>query len=201
VTVAGLLLAAGGGSRLGRPKAMVEIGGRLLVDRVADVLAAAQCAPVVVVLGAEAAQVVAGADLAGAVVVVNEDWPSGMGSSLRTGLRALSDHDVDAAVVALVDQPRVTHRVVRRLIESRDAASAVVASYGGENRNPVLLARSVWEDVCAMAVGDVGARAWLRAHPDHVVAIACDDLGSDVDIDTPDDLMQLAEDDELKGSS
>ena len=199
--VAGLVLAAGAGSRLGRPKALVEYDGELLVERAARTMSTAGCEPVVVVLGCSAGEVAQRANLGHSVVVVNDDWASGMGSSLRTGLRALAEHAADAVVVGLVDQPLVTSGVVRRLIEARGGRAAVVASYGGSNRNPVLLERAIWDDACDSAVGDMGARAWLRAHPDEVLAVACDDLGSDIDIDTPDDLLRLAEDATMKDSS
>jgi nicotine blue oxidoreductase len=87
--VAGLLLAAGAGRRYGMPKALVVDGGRLLVERALATLREGGCAPVVVVLGAAADEVLARADLSGATPVVNEDWASGMGSSLRAGLAAL----------------------------------------------------------------------------------------------------------------
>jgi CTP:molybdopterin cytidylyltransferase MocA len=80
---------------------------------------------------------------------------------------------------------------VRRLLAVGPAAAAV-ASYGGRPRNRVLLARAVWKDVAALAVGDVGARAWLRAHPDRVVDVPCDDVASPADVDTTDDLAMLS---------
>jgi len=192
VTTAGLVLAAGAGTRLGRPKALVEVGGQLLVDRAVRVLADAGCDPIVVVLGASAADVVAAAALDHAIVVVNDGWAAGMGSSLRCGLAAVSDLGADDAVVLLVDQPRVGAEHVRRLLGRRGERAAVVALYGGEPRNPALLAASIWPAVCELAVGDVGARAWMRAHPDEVLAVACDDLGGDIDIDTAADLRRIA---------
>jgi CTP:molybdopterin cytidylyltransferase MocA len=188
---AGLLLAAGEGSRLGTPKAMVCVGGELLVDLGARMLAAGGCSPVVVVLGAQAAEVVARARLDHAVVVVNDAWSDGIGSSLQVGLRALADLGADSVVVALADQPRIGSDVVRRLVSLAAAAPAAVASYGGRAGNPVRLDASVWPEVAAAATGDVGARAWIRAHPERVQAVACDDLGSDDDIDTPEDLIRL----------
>jgi len=188
---AGLVLAAGAGRRLGRPKALVEIGGEVLVDRAARVLAEAGCDPVVVVLGAQAGDVVAAASLEHAVVVVNDGWSEGMGSSLRCGLAVVADTGATDVVVQLVDQPHVGAAHVRRLLARRGQRPAVVASYGGEPRNPALLDASIWPDVCESAVGDVGARAWMRAHPDRVLAVACDDLGGDVDIDTAADLEGL----------
>jgi CTP:molybdopterin cytidylyltransferase MocA len=191
VTTAGLVLAAGEGRRLGRPKALVDVDGELLVDRAARVLAAAGCEPVVVVLGAQAADVVAAAGLDGAVVLVNDGWRDGMGSSLRCGLAAVTDIGASDVVVLLVDQPYVGADHVRRLLDRRGERPAVVASYGGEPRNPALLAASTWPDVCERAVGDVGARAWMRAHPEQVLMVACDDLGGDIDIDTADDLRRV----------
>lgn len=198
MTTAGLLLAAGGGSRLGRPKALVEIGGALLVDRAVDVLRSGGCDPLVVVLGASAREVVMHADLSGAVVVVNERWKDGIGASLRTGLVALTDLGASAAVVALVDQPRITADVVRRLVKEPHDAPALVASYAGRPGNPVRLEASVWPEVAELAVGDVGARAWMRAHPEQVRVIACDDLGDDDDVDTPEDLSRLGGDEEME---
>lgn len=190
-SVAGLLLAAGAGRRLGRPKALVEFGGRLLVERGVALLRDAGCAPVHVVLGAASDQVVATAALDGATIVHNPAWSSGMGSSLRAGLASLPPQ-VDAVVVALVDQPLVTSEAVRRLLRAYvDGATVAVATYADQPRNPVLLARHTWADVAALAEGDMGARPFLRAHPHLVTRVPCDDVGSPDDVDTPDDLATL----------
>jgi CTP:molybdopterin cytidylyltransferase MocA len=191
---AGVVLAAGGGSRFGGPKALVRLDGELLVERTVRVLRAGGCGPVVVVLGAAAADVRAAADLTGVPgvsTVDNLDWGTGMASSLRAGLAAVPA-EAPAAVVALVDQPLVTAAAVRRLGAAwRDGAVAAVAAYGGQPRNPVLLDRSVFAAVAAAATGDAGARAWLRANPESVTLVPCDGLGDPFDIDTPADLATL----------
>lgn len=189
MTVAGLLLAAGAGRRMGGPKALVEISGEALVRRGIRLLAAGGCDPVVVVVGASADAVRPLCD--GAQVVDAPGWESGMGASLRAGLLAL---DTDACVVALVDQPLVTPVVVERLRAAHaGGARAAVATYGGRPRNPVLLDRSTWAGVGAAAVGDEGARSWLRTHPELVVQVDCTDVGAPDDLDTPADLAALRE--------
>ncbi|MEV5890993.1 nucleotidyltransferase family protein [Nonomuraea fuscirosea] len=180
--VAGLLLAAGEGTRLGRPKALVEFGGERLVERGVRLLDEGGCRPVVVVLGAATVQV------RGAVTVRNPDWASGMGSSLRLGLAALPE-EAESVVVALVDQPLIGPGAVRALIGS--GAGLAVATYGGRRRNPVLIAREHFAEVSALAVGDVGARPFMKARPELVTEVACDEHGDPADIDSPQDLDRL----------
>ncbi|HEY0538337.1 MAG TPA: nucleotidyltransferase family protein [Actinoallomurus sp.] len=183
---AGLLLAAGEGRRLGTPKALVEIGGTRLVDRGVRMLHEAGCTPIIVITGA------ARVDVAGAVVVHNPDWRTGMGSSLRAGLSALAP-DCPAVVVALVDQPNVTPEAVLRLREAyATGARVAVASYGGRPRNPVLIAHEYFVEAAAYAEGDVGAREFVRARSDIVVSVPCDDVADPDDIDTPEDLRRYS---------
>ena len=180
-----MLLAAGEGTRLGGPKALVEVAGTRLVDRGVTLLREGGTAPVVVVTGA------VDVPLLGVITVHNPDWRSGMGSSLAAGLGAVPG-SCAAAVIALVDQPLIGPAVVRRLVAAYlDGAVIAVASYGGKTRNPVLLARDEWAGVLAMAVGDVGARPYLQAHPELVTAVECGDIGRPDDVDTPEDLARV----------
>jgi nicotine blue oxidoreductase len=183
--VAGVLLAAGEGKRLGTPKALVELGGRRLVDRGADLLREGGTAPVLVVTGAVPVTV------PGVILVPNPDWRTGMGSSLAAGLGALPG-DCAAAVIALVDQPLIGPEVVRRLLAAhRAGAELAVAAYDGRARNPVLLARGHWAGVLAAAEGDAGARPYLRAHAGQVTLVECADIGRPDDVDTPEDLARV----------
>ena len=185
-TVAGILLAAGEGSRLGRPKALVELGGQTLAERGIALLRAGGADPVLVVTGAAAVEI------DGARAVHNPDWRSGMGSSLAAGLRALDETGPGAAVIALADQPLVGAEAVRRLIAAYQAgASVAVAAYAGKPRNPVLIAREHWAAVTELAAGDTGARPFLRAHPELVTLVECGDTGSPDDVDTPEDLARV----------
>lgn len=183
--VAGLVLAAGAGRRYGGPKALVRYDGQLLVERAVEVLRTAGCAPIVVVLGAAADRVRAEASLGDATPIDNPDWSSGMGSSLRAGLAALTGTDAAAAVVQLVDTPGITPEAVRRLVAIADHAVLAMAGYGQRRGHPVLLGRDHWHGIAQLAVGDVGARPYLASHPDSIHIVQCGDVADDADLDTP----------------
>ena len=185
LSVAGLVLAAGGGSRYGGPKALVRHEGTLLVERAVTTVRDGGCAPIVVVLGAAAAEVRSAAQLGDVTIVVNESWKTGMGSSLRVGLEALGSTDADAAVVLLVDTPGVTAAAVRRVADKSMRDALVTATYGPRRGHPVLLGRDHWAGVATLATGDIGARAYLTARSASVRTVPCADIADDTDMDVP----------------
>ncbi|MCX5094123.1 nucleotidyltransferase family protein [Streptomyces sp. NBC_00365] len=191
--VAGLLLAAGGGRRLGgRPKALLEHRGRPLVEYAAGVLRAAGCSRVHVVLGARADAVRERARLDGCVLVDNPEWERGMGSSLRAGLGSLAGTGARAVLVSLVDQPGIGPRAVARVLAAyRDDTSLASAAYDGVRGHPVLFGAAHWAAVAASATGDRGARAYLKEHEAAITLVECGDVAQPYDIDTEDDLGHL----------
>ena len=178
MTTAGLLLAAGAGTRMGRPKALVE--GWL--PATVTVLLDGGCADVVVVLGAGADEATGLLpDRADVRLVVADHWADGMSASLRAGLAALETTDHEAAVVMLVDLPDVTSEVIARLATNADAATVRRASYDGVPGHPVLLGRDHWEAVAVSVTGDRGAGPYLVAIG--AASIECSDLASGRDVD------------------
>jgi CTP:molybdopterin cytidylyltransferase MocA len=191
--VAALLLAAGAGRRLGAPKALLrDASGVPWVERAARRLVAGGCDPVLVVVGARAAEVAALVPpelVPPADVVEAAGWPEGMGASLRAGLVALAGRSPapDAALVAVVDTPGMTAEVVRRVlavVHEPNAGSAVLAraSFDGVPGHPVLLGRDHWAGIRVVACGDAGARDYLRDRS--VRLVECADVGSGLDVDT-----------------
>ncbi|MET8700199.1 nucleotidyltransferase family protein [Kitasatospora sp. NPDC058032] len=189
--VAAVVLAAGGGRRLGgRPKALLRYRGRPLVEHAAAVARAGGCREVTVVLGADRARVRSTAHLPGCRLVANPDWESGMGSSLRTGLAALPARS-SAALVMLVDTPGVSPAAVARLLAAhRAGAELAAAAYHGRRGHPVLIGARHFAAALAAAHGDAGARALLAAHPDDLVLVECADVAAPDDLDTPADLAR-----------
>ena len=181
--IAGLVLAAGAGRRYGMPKALATYRGSRLVHRAADTLRAAGVPEIVVVVGAQAAEVRAVAP--GLTLVENPDWAGGMASSLRTGLTALAAGPAGAAVVLLVDMPGVTPEAVRAIAAGATPDTLAMGGYDGRRSHPVLLGREHWAGVAASATGDRGARDYLRAHADQVRIIPVGHLADDTDLDVP----------------
>ncbi|MDG4809454.1 nucleotidyltransferase family protein [Micromonospora sp. WMMD1120] len=183
--VGGVLLAAGAGRRYGLPKALAVAHGQLFLEIALAALRDGGCHPVVVVLGAAADRIRLVADLDGATVVVNRDWSTGMGSSLRVGLHTLRPAGVTAAVVQVVDTPGVSAAAVARLAAHAGERTIAAATYRGRQGHPVLLGRAHWPGVTRMAAGDTGARPYLVARARTLLAVPCDDLGDGVDVDRP----------------
>ena len=184
MSVAGLLLAAGAGTRMGLAKALViDEEGTPWLERAVAALRDGGCPEVTVVLGAraeESRRLVPD----GVGVVVADGWAEGMSASLRAGLEHLEDFDVDAAVVSLVDLPDVTDAVVRRVLTAgADSAALIRTTYEGRPGHPVVLGREHWFGVRAAAVGDRGARDYLAHHA--LVEVECGDLATGLDVDRP----------------
>jgi CTP:molybdopterin cytidylyltransferase MocA len=186
--VAGVLLAAGEGRRYGRPKALVrDEAGVPWLASAANVLLDGGCAPVVAARGASAAGAEALLpDPAGAVThVLADGWQEGMGVSLRVGLAAAAElrPQPAAVLIGLVDTPGVTREVVARVLDLASPDVLAQAAYGGQPGHPVLIGRNHWSGVREVAVGDRGARDYLRER--EVVRVECGDIGDGRDVDLP----------------
>ncbi|MFC5012776.1 nucleotidyltransferase family protein [Nocardioides plantarum] len=184
---AGVLLAAGGGSRMGTPKALVrDPDGTSWLLRSIDVLREAGCDHLLVVLGAAADEARAllpdplPDDLR---VVVADDWATGMAASLSTGLSALQHDDGEVALITLVDLPDVGADVARRVLAVAAGPDSLArATYDGRPGHPVLMGREHWFPAAATVEGDAGAKDYLREHG--CVGVECGDLASGRDVDS-----------------
>lgn len=197
--IAAIILAAGKSSRFrgddptAKTKAVALLDGAPLVRHVAQIASSAGLKPLVLVTGFNADEVAAAAqELPGLQIVHNPDYESGLASSLRAGIAALPAGAL-GAIVLLADMPRVRAQTITRLMEAFRAspgASAVVPVHAGQWGNPILLGAKLFADV-ALLQGDSGARKLLSSRAD-VVEMACEDEAVNLDIDTRQDLLQLA---------
>lgn len=192
--IAAIVLAAGAGSRFGGGKLVAPLEGRPILQHVLERLEASGLDDVVVVVGNDAAELETAVDWGVARRVVNPTPDTGLSSSLKVGIGALSA-DTDAALIALGDQPLLPARAVRALIdaESLPGAPIVVPVYGdGIGRNPVLLRRDAF-GLVDETHGDRGLGPLIDGHPELVQEIPIRVEGGNPDIDTRDDLVALLE--------
>jgi molybdenum cofactor cytidylyltransferase len=187
-----VMLAGGAATRFGAPKQLTRLAGQPMLQRVLGAAQASPCDPIVLVLGAHAAQIAAEVDLSGVRVVHNREWREGIASSIRCGLHAvMSDSTLSALVVTLADLPCVTADDYARLIDvhARQPTVLVAARTHGGLGVPALFPRDSWSELQRLR-GDTGARRLLANHRARTVAISVPGAGDDVD--TPNDLLRLS---------
>jgi molybdenum cofactor cytidylyltransferase len=182
--VTGLVLGAGGSRRLGRPKQLLPYGAGTLLGHVVGVARACPFAQLIVALGGSADEVRATVDLAGADVVVNDDYGAGCSSSIAAALGAV-DPGCDVLVLLLGDQPGVTAGTVAALLGGRGDAPLAVCRYDDGRGHPIALARSLFADLAGLH-GDKGVWRLLDDRAGDVAEVPV--AGRiPLDVDTPED--------------
>jgi molybdenum cofactor cytidylyltransferase len=187
-----IILAAGSSSRMGKPKQLIQIGGRPLVVRAVEAALGSSVWPVIVVLGAHAEKVRPSLARLPVLAVENAAWPEGMASSIRTGITSLRQfaRKLDGAIIALCDQPAFSADVISRLIaaQRQTGRSIAAAQYPGRCGAPALFMRTHF-DALASLTGEEGARNLLNGDPGSVAAIEMPELAAD--LDTPEDVARF----------
>jgi molybdenum cofactor cytidylyltransferase len=179
--VAAVILAAGGSSRLGRPKQLLQLAGETLLHRTARMAIESGCDPVVVVLGAvveQARKILADLDVR---IAINDRWPEGLGTSVSVGISALNE--AEAALVLVCDQAMVNVESLRKLRAAydREGRGIVASRYAGTLGVPVLFSRAYFPALRGLN-GDSGARTLLQQFATEVVAVDLPEGAVDVDV-------------------
>jgi molybdenum cofactor cytidylyltransferase len=186
--VTGLVLGAGGSTRLGRPKQLLPYGEGTLLGHVAGIARACGFDQTIVAIGGSAADVRAGVDLAGAEVVVNDAYGAGCSSSIAAALAAV-DPRCDVMVLMLGDQPGVTAETVQAVLAGRGNAPLAVCRYDDGDGHPIAFARSVFADLADLH-GDKGVWRLLDRRAAEVARVR---IAGPVprDVDTPEDYQAV----------
>ena len=189
--VAGVVLAAGRSTRMGRNKLFFELDGETLLRRVVRRAIAAGLAPVLVVVGHEGER--ARGELSGLACtpVDNPDHAKGINRSLRTGISRVPE-PARAAVVMLADMPFVTSRMVAALVARyrEGTAPLVISAYGDVNAPPMLYDRALFPELRRME-GEGCGRQVVRRHRDEAIAVSWPEAALQ-DIDVPEDYARIA---------
>ncbi len=183
-----ILLAAGESKRMGSPKQLLDIDGKSLLRRTAEVALATDCYPVVMVIGANKAQIAPEIIDLPLTVIDNPMWHEGMSSSVKMGMAGLymTYKDVEAVLMLVCDQPYVSVSLLERMIEVyRTKKPPIVAcKYGEEIGVPALFDRKLFDELLTLS-GDKGAKPIVMNHLDEAYLVTFE-AGS-IDLDTPED--------------
>ena len=181
--VAAVILAAGAATRFGAPKQLAMYRGELLLARAIRHAREARVSHTIVVLGAYAETILpAIGDLDNVVIVINDDWHTGIASSLRTGIAEAMTRSIDGVLFMTIDQPLVDASVLSRLIDAfRTGRTIAAAEYDGVTGVPALIGREHLTDLARTVTGDRGAAGWLRSHDSSVTRVSLVREGIDVD--------------------
>lgn len=190
-TIAILILAAGGSTRMRLPKQLLPFKRRSLLQLTIDEAAASKAQSVYVILGASAELIQKSLRSSKAQILLNQNWPEGMSSSIRTAINALPD-SVDAAIISLCDQPLLTSAIFDKLIDTHSTLQKpiVACEYEGSVLPPVLFSRKCFSHLKSLQ-GDAGAKSVVLHHQDDVARVSFAD-GS-IDLDTPEDYQTFVE--------
>jgi molybdenum cofactor cytidylyltransferase len=185
--IVAVILSAGESSRMGRPKALLPIGGQKFIERIVGVLAQSRAGRMIVVLGHHADEMRRQIEHLPIDIVVNPDYKSGQLSSLQAAIRRIQNDDrCDGMLVHLVDHPFIDAVLVDAMIERfYETKKLIVVPRHKEKRgHPVIFSRDLFEELLS-APADQGAKAVVNAHRKETLEIEWQDEGITLDIDTP----------------
>ena len=184
-----IVLAAGESKRMGMPKALLQFGDTTFLAQIVSVLQQSEMDKVTVVLGAQAERIRASTDLAGADIVVNEDYRKGQLSSLVVGLRSLPSQAA-ALLLCLVDNPLISVETVDRIVRAfrETGMPIVIPVFEGRRGHPALFARTMFDELLS-APADQGARHVVQSHKDRVLEVDIPEPAILARIETPEDYL------------
>jgi molybdenum cofactor cytidylyltransferase len=189
--IAGIVLAAGQSTRMGRNKLLLPLGGTTVLRRAIGTAVEAGLSPIYVVLGHESERIREEISGLPCTPILNEEYALGMNTSVRSGFRALTDEPA-AAIVVLGDMPFVLPAMIEELVARfrKGSASLVVSTYEGVIAPPILYGRRLFPELRALA-GDGCGRQVVKRHRAEAIEVAWPPSALS-DLDVPADFERAA---------
>ncbi|RLB93286.1 MAG: molybdenum cofactor cytidylyltransferase [Deltaproteobacteria bacterium] len=189
--IAGVILAAGSSSRMGKTKQLMPFGKTTLLGQVVEAAKESALHEIIIVLGYKAEQICQTLDPANTKIILNKDYSNGQSTSLIKGLENVSSV-CDAAMFLLGDQPLVTAAIINRLMNAFEAANALITiPYCNDQRgNPVIIARPLFHRLKSLSA-DIGARDLFDEFKESILKVQITDKAILIDVDTMDDYKNL----------
>jgi len=187
---AAIILAAGGSSRLGRPKQLLDWFGKTFVKQLINLAHEAQLDPVIVVTGAYSEEIEQAILREDVVIARNEAWQDGQSSSMKVGVKALDEKPVDSFMIFLCDQPHVPIELIKKMIKEsqKEELDIVATSVGGKICPPTLFKARCRKGIMVLQ-GDQGGRALFKSYNTQILEWEDERLLQDSD--TEEDYLKL----------
>lgn len=163
--VAAVILAAGGSTRLGRPKQLLDWFGKTFIKQLIDLAHEAQLDPVILVTGAHYDEIELSVNGEAVVIARNDAWRNGQSSSMKRGIDALKEHIVDSFIIFLCDQPHVPLELIKKMIKEshKEELDIVATSVGGKICPPTLFKTNCSAGIMSLQ-GDQGGRVLFKSY-------------------------------------
>jgi len=191
--LAAVILSGGESSRMGSPKALVQLGpgGQTFLEHLLQVTKQPEIGCTRVVLGKHTAEISSALSLDPATVVVNPDWKLGQLSSIQAAIRSLPAGETEGAMIFLIDHPLITSTLVAQLIAEfhKSGRPIVLPTFHGKRGHPVIFAARLYEELLA-ASPDQGAREVVWAHANEVHEVPTSEEGILLNLNDPEALRR-----------
>jgi molybdenum cofactor cytidylyltransferase len=191
--LAAVILSGGESSRMGSPKALVQLGpgGQTFLEHLLKITRQPEIGWTRIVLGAHTAEISSALSLDPASIVVNPDWKLGQISSIQAAIRSLPAGQTDGAMLFLVDHPLISAALVAELIAQfkQSRRPIVVPTFHGKRGHPVIFAEPLYRELLAVSPGQ-GAREVVWAHAGKVLEVPTEEEGIILNLNSPEALRQ-----------
>jgi molybdenum cofactor cytidylyltransferase len=187
--IGGIVLAAGGSTRFGSPKQLLDWKGTPLIQHITRIAREGGLKPVLAILGADHEEISQALEGSRVEIIPNQNWEEGQSTSVKAGIDALPE-EIGGVIILLVDQPFISPKLIKKIKQSHAISqeNIILPKVGEQQANPVLFDRNTFDDLRGLE-GDVGGRAIFERYPPRKVK--WDDVRILKDIDTPDDYQNL----------
>jgi len=191
INIAGIILAAGTSSRMGKPKQLLTYKGKTLLNWVLETAIQSSLSRVVLVLGHSAAEIQKTLDYPNIPIIFNAQYHQGQSSSIRHGINAL-EPSTNAAMFLLGDQPLIKTATINALISSYTEKQSLITvpTFQGKRGNPVIFDRRLFPQLETLS-GDSGGRVLFDENVDQIAIVEVDDPGILMDVDSFEDYEKL----------
>jgi len=189
--IAGVIIAAGSSSRMGKTKQLLPFGKTTLLGQVIKNAKESALDEIIIVLGHKADKICQALDFSRTKIVINKKYSEGQSTSLIKGLENISQ-SCDSAMFILGDQPLVTAPIINTLINAAETSDApiIIPYYQDKRGNPVTLARKMFHRLKSLS-SDTGARVLFDEYKNSILKVQIPDKGILIDVDTMDDYKRV----------